>query len=84
VTALNWVDFTVESEFAAGIERLIGAIDTDLAFVKEHTRLLVRARMGSRGQRPQPHASGTRSAKRDRVAGAVGGRRQPRGIAAAR
>jgi TIR domain len=40
---LNWVDFTVEAEFPAGLERLLQAVDTDLDSVKQHTRLLVRA-----------------------------------------
>ena len=43
LATLNWVDFSVEAEFPAGLERLLQAVDTDLDSVKQHTRLLVRA-----------------------------------------
>jgi WD40 repeat protein len=43
LATLNWVDFTLETEFPASLERLLQAVDTDLDFVKQHTRLLVRA-----------------------------------------
>jgi WD40 repeat protein len=51
LATLNWVDFTVEAEFPAGLERLLQAVDTDLDSVKQHTRLLVRALEWDRADR---------------------------------
>ncbi len=41
---LNWVYFQEEDDFDAALQKLLVAIDTDLAHTKQHTRLLVRAR----------------------------------------
>lgn len=41
---LNWLFFRSGDDFDASFAALIKAVDTDLAWVKAHTRLLVRAR----------------------------------------
>lgn len=41
---LNWLFFRGKDDFAASFAKLLKAIDTDLAWVKAHSRLLVRAR----------------------------------------
>jgi len=43
VSRHNWLYFEDMSHFDENIERLISVLETDLAHVKEHTRLLVRA-----------------------------------------
>ena len=43
LAARNWTFFRAEDDFAASLERLVGALDTDLAWVDAHTRLLGRA-----------------------------------------
>ncbi|MDP7279993.1 MAG: toll/interleukin-1 receptor domain-containing protein, partial [Candidatus Poribacteria bacterium] len=43
MTAHNWVFLRAEDDFEANFELLIDALDTDLAYIKEHTRLLTRA-----------------------------------------
>lgn len=43
LAAINWIFFRDESEFAGAIQALIQAIETDQAWVKQHTRLQVRA-----------------------------------------
>lgn len=43
VTRFNWIDFSIDSDFKSPFALLLQAIDTDLSFVKQHTRLLVRA-----------------------------------------
>ena len=43
MTAHNWVFLRTEDDFEANFELLIGALDTDLDYVKEHTRLLTLA-----------------------------------------
>ncbi|HIA64913.1 TPA: TIR domain-containing protein [Candidatus Poribacteria bacterium] len=43
MSAHNWVFLREEDDFDAGFELLIDALDTDLDYVKEHTRLLTRA-----------------------------------------
>ena len=40
---LNWVFFRSDDEFAGGLNEVLKAIVTDLDYVREHTRLLVRA-----------------------------------------
>lgn len=40
---LNWIFFRLDSEFDSGLAKLMGAIDTDLEWVRAHRRLLVRA-----------------------------------------
>jgi hypothetical protein len=40
----NWLMFQDESAFDSNFERLIEALETDLDYVRNHTRLLVRAR----------------------------------------
>ena len=43
MTAHNWVFLRQQDDFEANFELLIGALDTDLEYVKEHTRLLTLA-----------------------------------------
>lgn len=43
LASLNWIFLRPQDRFESGIEKLVAALDTDLAWVKEHTRLLVRA-----------------------------------------
>jgi WD40 repeat protein len=40
---INWIFLRTEAEFATGLDRLVEAIETDLDWVREHSRLLVRA-----------------------------------------
>ncbi|HEV8690305.1 MAG TPA: toll/interleukin-1 receptor domain-containing protein, partial [Ideonella sp.] len=40
---LNWVMLREADDFEQGMARLVAALDTDLDWVREHTRLLVRA-----------------------------------------
>ncbi len=44
LSAHNWVFFDKDEQFEKGFEDLNTALDTDLAHVRQHTRLLVRAR----------------------------------------
>ncbi len=44
VAERNWIFFNDDAGFDAGLAELIQTLDTDLAWVKVHTRLLVRAR----------------------------------------
>ena len=39
----NWIPFTEDQEFDAGLTRLVAALDTDLKAAKDHTRWLVKA-----------------------------------------
>jgi WD40 repeat protein len=39
----NWIPFTEDAEFDAGLSRLLNALDTDLEAAKAHTRWLVKA-----------------------------------------
>jgi hypothetical protein len=39
----NWIPFDDDDRFDASMDRLLTAMDTDLAHVKEHTRWLVKA-----------------------------------------
>ena len=43
MSAHNWVFLREEDDFNTNFELLIDALDTDLEYVKEHTRLLTRA-----------------------------------------
>ena len=43
MSAHNWVFLREEDDFEANFELLIDALDTDLAYIREHTRLLTRA-----------------------------------------
>jgi hypothetical protein len=43
MTAHNWVFLRAEDDFEANFELLIQALDTDLEYVREHTRLLTLA-----------------------------------------
>ncbi|RMF82456.1 MAG: TIR domain-containing protein [Chloroflexi bacterium] len=51
VSHINWIFFDKEDLFDEGLQKLITAINTDLAYVREHTRLLVRAREWSNKER---------------------------------
>ncbi len=44
VSSHNWIYFQATDDFAAAFQTLLTALDTDLDFVRDHTRLLVRAR----------------------------------------
>ena len=44
ISAHNWLTLREGDDFAAGVTALLAALDTDLEWVKEHTRLLTRAR----------------------------------------
>jgi WD40 repeat protein len=39
----NWIPAGAEDEFEPAVERLVGALDTDLEWTKEHTRWLLKA-----------------------------------------
>lgn len=41
---LNWLPFLDDTDFEAGVDRLVEVLDTDLARVHLHTRLLTQAR----------------------------------------
>ncbi len=43
LAALNWIFCRESDDFDAGIDTLISALDTDLGWVRHHTRLLTRA-----------------------------------------
>ena len=43
MAALNWIFFRESDDFDSAFQSLIEAIDTDLDWVRAHTRLLVRA-----------------------------------------
>src|SRR5262249_31643831 len=40
---LNWISFLKESQLRSACDKLLSALDTDLAWVRTHTRLLARA-----------------------------------------
>lgn len=40
----NWLSFEQEAEFTSNFQKLISALDMDLAYIRQHTRLLVRAK----------------------------------------
>jgi hypothetical protein len=44
LSALNWIFLRDDEEFEAGIDALLRALETDLDWVADHTRLLTRAR----------------------------------------
>lgn len=43
LASLNWIFLRPQDSFESNFEKLLAALDTDLVWVKEHTRLLVRA-----------------------------------------
>lgn len=47
----NWVYFNDDSRFEQDFEKLINALDTNLAYVREHTRLLMRAKEWAQRER---------------------------------
>lgn len=52
LSGIQWIDFTRDT-FDAGVQSLTHALDLDLEYVSEHTRLLVRAKDWDRhGRRP--------------------------------
>ena len=53
MTAHNWVFLRAEDDFEANFELLIDALDTDLAYIREHTRLLTRAIEWQDNNRPR-------------------------------
>lgn len=44
LAALNWIFFREQDDFDSAVQTLIRALDSDLDWVRHHTRLLVRAR----------------------------------------
>ncbi|MCS6836271.1 MAG: TIR domain-containing protein [Anaerolineae bacterium] len=44
ISTYNWVRITEDSDFEQGVENLLRTLDTDLDYVRQHTRLLVRAK----------------------------------------
>lgn len=44
ISSHNWIFFKNEAEFENDVAKVVQALDTDLHYVREHTRLLVRAR----------------------------------------
>jgi WD40 repeat protein len=44
ISSHNWIFFRDGDDFEKGITQLLEAVDTDLSYVRQHTRLLVRAR----------------------------------------
>lgn len=51
VSSHNWIFFNNDAQFDTAFRSLIESIDTDLKYVREHTRLLVRAREWDQNQR---------------------------------
>ncbi|NJL83632.1 MAG: toll/interleukin-1 receptor domain-containing protein [Chloroflexaceae bacterium] len=51
LTAHQWLFFRHSDDFGAGLEKLLTAIDTDVRYVRNHTRLLMRAREWESHQR---------------------------------
>lgn len=49
VSAHNWIFFTDPTKFDESFQTLLEALDTDYAYVQEHTRLLVKAHDWQRG-----------------------------------
>ena len=43
VRVRNWVPFVQQAQFEQGVARVVDALDTDLAWAKEHTRWLLKA-----------------------------------------
>lgn len=43
VSIHNWIYFNVEADFEKSFQTLLAALDTDLEYIKTHTRLLVKA-----------------------------------------
>lgn len=43
LAGLNWINFAAETEFEEKAAELLKAVDTDIEYVDDHTRLLVRA-----------------------------------------
>lgn len=43
VSIHNWIYFNVEADFEKSFKTLLAALDTDLEYIKTHTRLLVKA-----------------------------------------
>lgn len=56
IAKLQWISFLDESQFEARFDDLIRAIDTDLEWNREHTRLLVRAREWDQKNRDRSYA----------------------------
>ncbi len=53
ISSHNWVMFDNDGAFETSFQSLVEAMDTDLTHVREHTRLLVRAREWDSGNRPK-------------------------------
>ncbi len=65
ITRHNWIYMRDEDDFDAAFENLITALNTDLAHVKQHTALLLRARNWDRtGRLPSPLLRGSDFAAR--------------------
>lgn len=56
IAKLQWISFLEESQFEARFDDLIEALDTDLEWNREHTRLLVRAQEWDQKKRDKSYA----------------------------
>lgn len=53
IKTYNWIQFGETVEFATGVANILKTLDTDLDYVRAHTRLLVRARdWDAKGRKP--------------------------------
>lgn len=50
ISRQNWLFFDVQANFDAALNQLISTLDTDLSYVREHTRLLIQARQWENAQ----------------------------------
>ena len=59
----NWIFFRAEDDFDDAVDTFVEALETDLDWVRAHTRLLVRARVGAAKPRQEPAAPRLRPAR---------------------
>jgi WD40 repeat protein len=80
LAAINWIFFDGAATFDASVQRLTTAIDTDLAWVREHTELLTRAidwEQGGRRRSPLLRGEDLTAAEHEMVQAADGRQPQP-------
>lgn len=83
---LQWISFVDEADFDSRVDDLVGALDTDLDWINEHTRLLVRAREWEREQRERSYllrGKDLRDAEQWLLASAQNKERQPTALQSA-
>ncbi len=51
INSHNWIYFRDQDDFNTSLKTLLDAMDTDLSYVREHTRLLIRAREWNEAKR---------------------------------